>query len=77
MSIGDRVDAAHAYNALSFLVYAEARESLHADREERLTDVEARKFLPLADKHSPAGPGEEGSCGAPSRSAANDGHVVD
>ena len=63
--------------ALELLLHAEASEGFHAHREKRFADVEAGKFLPLADDDAPAGPCEQGGRGAACGAAADNGHVVE
>src|SRR3954468_19832001 len=65
----------HEPGASELLVQPEARERLHAKREQRFANVESRELVALEHHDAPTGPGEQRGRGAPGRSAADNCYV--
>src|SRR5438270_410852 len=59
-----------------FVVQSEAGERLHAERQERFADVEARKLVALEHDDAASGAGEEGGSHTTGRSAADNCYVI-
>jgi hypothetical protein len=62
---------------IEFFTNTKPIERLHAERQERFANVEAREFFALQNDHAPPGLGEQRRRRAARRTSANDGDVID
>ncbi len=61
---------------LEFLMQAEARKRLHAERQERFADVKAREFIALENDDAPAGLRQQRGRHTARGTAADDRHII-
>jgi hypothetical protein len=66
----------HKTGARELFMQTQPGESLHAERQQRFADMEARKLLPLQNDHATPGPRQQGARSAARRPTADDRHVV-